>query len=255
MTCVFCSKTTTLNTSMTITLADGNKVSVDVCDEHAEEATIKSCREAYEAKQSQIEELLAKAKELGLNISQISSGLTIVKQPVSEVQNPTIQAIDKKPKTPTLDTTADDVVPTSKIDRRPIQSVGGTVGGTSVPSLASHATNDLSDKLPAEVSEGYAKMAVMEGREGQPLVIPQKRVDGTGTTRIIIRKTEDDRTLQERFKRVAKESQSSYDNAAGPDFRSGYQDTTRDCPFCRGEMEINGKECPKCKGTGLISVY
>ena len=37
-TCVFCSTTSNLNTQMTITV-DDVKITVDICDEHAETAT------------------------------------------------------------------------------------------------------------------------------------------------------------------------------------------------------------------------
>lgn len=259
--CVFCSKPDNLNTSMTITLEDGQKVSVDICDEHAEEATIKSARAAYQGKQAQIEEVLAQAKALGLNIGQTTGGLTVVESatPDPVPDSMTVQAIEKPaaaPAAPLLEQDDPDVVPTSKIDGRAgMQSVGGNVSGTAVPSHNSHSMNDLGDKLPAGTTEGHAKMVMAEGRGGQPIMIPKKRVDGTGTTRINISQNETDAQLQERFKRMGQTSQSSHDNQAGPDFRAGYQDTTRDCPFCRGEMEVNGKECPKCKGTGIISVY
>jgi hypothetical protein len=257
--CVYCGKTQDLNTSLTITLEDDKKVSVSICDEHAEEATIKSAREAYQAKQDQINAVLEQAKALGLNISETGGGLTVAtapppSEPAPQAEGTPTQPVAKQPVVPDLE--GDDVVPTTKLDaNKGMQSVGGRVQGTSVSSHASLNTSDLQSKLPEEVLQGKAKMAIVEGREGQPIAIPQKRVDGTGTTRITINKGGGDRDLQERFKRMAVSSQSSDDNTAGPDFRQGYQESQRDCPFCRGVGEVNDKECPKCKGAGFISIY
>ena len=60
--CVYCESSENLNTSLQVKLEDGSRVSVDICDEHAEEATIKSAREAYLAKQDKIKEVLEQAK-------------------------------------------------------------------------------------------------------------------------------------------------------------------------------------------------
>jgi hypothetical protein len=251
---------------MTVTLDNGEKVTVDICDEHAEDATVKTVRVAHQTKLNQISALIEQAKALGMDISVNQSGLSVAQKTPEPAPQPspasqmTPQEIEKPIQPdPVQELSADeedeDIVSTDLVDKlasRGIQSVGGSTSMGSVDSHSSLDMNSMSEKLPEEARKGKAKMGIAEGRGGQPLVIPKKRVDGTGTTRINIRNKENDVTLQDRFKKMANDSMQ--DNA--PDFaRSGYQNSTRDCPFCRGDGEVQGQECPKCKGDGFISVY
>lgn len=256
--CVYCESTDNLNTQLTVTLEDGNKVTVNICDAHAEEATIKTARAAYLEKQQKINEIIEQAKKLGLEIGQSAGGLVIAQQttPQSPSTGPAPQPKPTQPKPPKIELSSDDpdVVQTTKIDsNRQFVSLGGSTDHGHVDSYSSH---DLNIKgLPPEARDGYAQMRIVEGREGHPIAIPQKRIDGTGVTRINIKQIEDDRGLQNRFKKMA--NQSMRDDIDGtPNFaRSGYRNSTRDCPICRGECVINGQDCPKCNGAGVISVY
>jgi len=248
--CVYCNSTENLNTSFNIAIND-EKVSVAICDDCSEEATIKTAREAYSKKQTEIEEILKKAKELGLDLSQTSSGLTIATAAQPKLETPTVPLAEVA-ETPKVDLNLDDpdVVSTTVVDAassKGMVSTGGNAGGQMIDSLSSHSMNEVRQQLGEEATKGYAKMAMVEGREGHQLAIPQKRVDGMGTTRISIRKTEDDRSLQERTKRMAQDE--------NVDFRGGYSNASRVCPFCNGDMEISGKECPKCKGAGFITLH
>ena len=65
--CVICGSSENLNTSMTITV-DGKKIEVSICDEDADDVTPKRIKQCYADKQAQIEEVLAKAKALGLTV-------------------------------------------------------------------------------------------------------------------------------------------------------------------------------------------
>ncbi len=266
MTCVFCDKSDSLNTSLTLTLDDGTKVSVLICDTHAENATIKTTKAAYLKKQKKIAIIMEKAKALGLNITDVQQQGKLL---VSTVENqPTKQLIQQPINDQQIIPNQDDPdeVSTDKIDRPGgIISVGGTgnVQGQSVSVSAnrSHDLSSLESKLPEEARKGKAKMVVVEGREGQPLAIPEKRTDGLGTTVLKITKKEDDARLQTRFKKMATDS-IHHDRT--PDFaRAGYQNTQVECPICRGECNIKQNvggivkdtTCPKCNGTGTISVY
>lgn len=252
--CIFCETDKDLNTEFAITLDDGSKVKVKICDKHAEEATVKSAKEAYVKKKNMLDELISKAKALGFDLNVSAGGLTTLTAPKT-----TQPAAPLLPPTPGMDIDVNDsnVVKTSLIDKsRGFQSVGGDAGGTQVSSHSSLDINSLSDKLPESLREGFAQLAVMEGRAGQPITVPHKRVDGTGTTRIIIRKSENDDKLQSRFKKMAQDSMT--DNT--PDFaRAGYQNTTRSCPICKGTgiiiQQKSQNSCPKCNGSGMISIY
>jgi len=248
--CIFCDATTDLNTSLTITLEDGSKVAVRICDVHAEDATVKSAREAYLEKRKKIDELLAQARSLGLQLSESPSGLVVATQKpeprVMQVQ-PTAEAAEALE--------GPNVVSTSKLDGRKFQSVGGTADGVAVSSHAPLDTSSLIDQLPEGALDGQAEMTVVEGRGGQPLAIPQRRIDKTGTTRISIKKSTD-AALQDRFKKMAADTMGD----RTPDFaRSGYQNTQRPCPLCKGACVVKqGRQevpCPKCNGSGIISIY
>lgn len=252
-TCVYCGVSENLNTTLQITLDNGEKVTVAICDEHAEEATIKSARVAYTNKQKQIDDFLAQAKALGLNIS-INTGnnLSVVQAPVQ--QAPVQQAPQYAPQQvsqaqPILE--GDDVVSTDFIDNKMMRSVGG--GG--VESFSSFQAGSSKDKLDPNLLRGRAKITMMEGREGIPIAIPERRVDGTGTTRIKISKRENDQNLQNRFKRMAEDSIRD----RSPDFKSGYRDSMKSCPLCHESGSIRNMNqdivCPKCQGSGVISVY
>lgn len=252
-TCVYCGVSENLNTTLQITLDNGEKVTVAICDEHAEEATIKSARVAYTNKQKQIDDFLAQAKALGLNIS-INTGnnLSVVQAPVQQapVQQAPQYAPQQVPQAqPILE--GDDVVSTDFIDNKMMRSVGG--GG--VESFSSFQAGSSKDKLDPSLLRGRAKITMMEGREGIPIAIPERRVDGTGTTRIKISKRENDQNLQNRFKRMAEDSIRD----RSPDFKSGYRDSMKSCPLCHESGSIRNMNqdivCPKCQGSGVISVY
>jgi len=263
-TCIICSSDKNLNTQMYITI-NNKKIIVVLCDEHAEDTTVKVAKEKYLERRKQIESIMEQAKALGLNVSDSS-----LKPPTPTVDAPTVDA-------PTVDAHGDDssVVNDSHINKNRgkaiVQDMNNeevseegwistnrynnaeksgytSVGGSGAQSYSSYKVSGQEDILKEELLEGKVKMDVVEGRGGQPLPIPAKRIDGTGTTTIRIVNSENDQTLQRRFKDMAGQENT-------PDFRHGYNDATRTCPICRGDCYVNGKDCPKCKGSGLISIY
>lgn len=253
-TCVFCNATNNLNTTMTITVND-SKVNVYVCDTHAEDATVKTVKEAYTTKQQQIDELLKQAQALGLNVSTLTKadGVLIPTINKKAAQPEEIQLID--------DESLEGAIPTERIDNKTGRmSVGGETSMGVVQSHTSHDLDSLESRLPQDVRKGKAKIALVEGREGIPIQIPELRVDGTGTTKVKIIKKEDDRTLQHRFKVMA---DRSIHNSDDPHLaREGYNEKHKTCPICRGtgacKQVIAGKvtttRCPKCDGLGTITI-
>lgn len=276
--CVFCEATTNLNTQIGIKLDDGRKVTCDICDTHADDATPKTVKAAYLEKQGKADALIAQLKAMGYDVAKMEesksgSGLVI---PVM-APKPAPAARSGPPDViPEEDLSGDDVVDTTILDSKSgkgMVSAGGAANyaGGSV-SVAGHASLDAAsiaaNNLPQDqratlhqARKGKAKLTVVEGRAGQPLIIPEKRVDGFGTTRLKITKKEDDGKLQGRFKKMAKDS---VENDRVPNFaREGYQNTQTDCPICRGSCVIvqpvrgvrQEVSCPKCNGSGVISTY
>lgn len=262
-TCVYCGSADNLNTQMTISLENGSKVTVDICDEHAEDATVKTARAKYMEKQDQIAAFLEQAKALGIEIQapQSGGGLVIAQQ-TPQTPQPPAQPSDEAPPQPEVDPVpiVDDQeaeegwVSTAKVDaanKKGMRSVGGSTEFGGVQGHSSYQVTGNEDVLSETVRRGKVKMTVAEGRAGAPIAVPEKRVDGTGTTRIRIVNRENDNTLQRRFKDMAQDSK----NDQQPDFRQGYGDATRTCPICHGDCVVNGQDCPKCDGMGIISVY
>lgn len=263
--CILCGATKDLNTAMGVTLEDDSKTKVQVhlCDSCAEDCTPKIARAAYVKKQAQIDEVIARAKELGMDLTQTGShGLVAVTQPIQEqvriIEQPARSALAGV--VPVLE--GDDVVPTSMIDRGNMVSVGGNavMGNTQVAvgSHASHDVNTLKNKLPDDMRVGQAKMQIVEGRGGQPLVIPAMRSDKTGITRIRVVKS-NDAQLQQRAKRLVAQS-SPQEAWKRPSFKDGYmmENTDRSCPMCNGVGKVRnrGQEelCQRCQGTGVIVI-
>lgn len=266
--CVFCEATDNLNTQISINLDGGKKVVVDICDTHADDATPKSAKAAYLEKQGKAEALIAQLKAMGMDVSSLGQTGKIITATLTEKPKP--KPVVQETEVWEDDLKGDDVIDTTVLDSksRGMVSSGGAaaMGGSSVP-VSGHSSFDVTgaaNGLPPDqrtallqARKGKAKLVVMEGRDGQQLVIPEKRVDGMGTTRLKIVKKEDDVRLQSRFKKMAKDS---IDRDRVPDFaRSGYSNTQADCPMCHGHCTIvhNKREvsCPKCNGAGVISVY
>jgi len=258
-TCVFCGSADALNTEITVTLDDQTRVTVLVCDTDAEEATPKRCREAYVARQAQIDEVLAKARALGLDLAvQQPAGqrIAVVQQATAPVLQPPPAAHHEPDPTvsPLLEEDEDGPVISTAHLLKPMKSVGGNVANgavqASVPAYQSHAL----DELGTGVLGGKAKVTVVMGRGGQPLQLPSVIQDRTGTTRVRVVKPLDDAALQRRFKSMADQSRGDL----GPDFRNGYEETERTCPVCRGKCSVQNAGrlvgCPKCGGLGVISV-
>lgn len=256
--CIFCETTDNLNTQMTISLDDGIKVSVDICDEHAEEATVKTARECYLKRKRQIDEVMEQARKLGLQVVEGNQGILIPQKvekapPPRSAQPAPAQVIEAE-----IVEEDGEMIDTARVDaqlQKGMRSVGGTVAGTSVASHQSIDTSEAREQLPADALKGKVKMDVLPGRGGQPIAIPTKRVDGTGRTDINIVES-NDAQLQRRFKQIAEMSKSPLGWEQMHDHRHGYNVT--ECPICHGATKVKnrGQEitCPKCKGKGQIDV-
>ena len=274
ITCIFCGTTNNINTSLTINV-DGVKISVNICDAHAETATVSSARAAYLDNKAKIDAFIVQAAAMGLtfvpatnDLIQVPNGIPTLKQQPSEVPtnplvgpnpNPTLNQLTPDSPVANILENEEDVIPTSKLERL-VRSVGGSVENSgikaNVPAYQSHAIIQASNRdgstLDPAVRDGKAKITMVEGRAGMPLAIPTMRTDGTGITRIQIRKM-----TPSEFDRRAKNAADDSVRDRGPDFRNSYDlDQERACPICSGAgTTVNmGRNitCPKCGGIGTI---
>jgi len=264
--CVYCNVADNLNTTFTITLDDGNRVAVYICDEHAEDATVKSAKAKYLEKKTEIDDFIARAKELGLQVNEPTQPGKIAT--ASVIQQPTPQQQAPQPKQAPPQDVIDDgtgmVVDSSEFDVRSRRGVIGTGGALNGVHTAEQYQNiDLSqvrrenkEALPPEAFRGKVKVEAVEGRTGQILNIPSQRVDGTGTTTIRIAKTTSDADLQRRTKQMARDTIDDKHPGYGP-HGLGYERSTT-CPLCKGKCSVYHNrqwiECPKCGGIGEIQV-
>ena len=249
--CIICQKSEGLNTSINITV-DGVKLAVLLCDEHADTTTPKDAKEAYLRRKTQIEELVKQAEALGVTVSVPDKPgklaiATKVEQPGQpQPQQSSLQASDDSP-----------VVDASQADLmiQRVRGIAGSIQGsnTSVESHQAYAPDQmLSQHLPEGAREGKVRLAVAEGRQGQPIVIPAVRQDGTGTTTVRVVKTGGDAEIQRRFKNLAQSRDSDGHNVHSFG-QSGY--LAKDCPVCHGEgvltMKGGERQCPRCGGSGV----
>jgi hypothetical protein len=269
--CVICGSVSNLDTIVSIVDDTGAKTDHIICSEHLTD-TLGEIREKCQKANQEILDLIDKARQLGLvlmpadvqqmvspHVSTTGGVLVSGRTETPTINETTPPAVVPPQKTQSIqvrqqktDESSNEYIDTAILDNnRPMSSVGGGTEMGPIDSFSSISLDGLTDKLSPDLRKGVAKMAIMDGRAGQKLMIPEQRKDGTGTTTIQIVKVTDDQ-LQESFKRMADDSRS--DNV--PNFaRSGYSNTTRTCPFCRGEGMVSKQACPKCKGSGIISTY
>ncbi len=261
--CIYCGTTTDLVAQLTITIDGDQKITVDICNEHSEDATIRTARQKYMERQSQIDELMAKAKMLGLELApqQTPGGLVILQSAPKEVpqQPQPIQARPIQPRQQVVVASDDDdgMIDSTIVDqkeRRTIVSRGGVAGSHSIESHRSLDMTDIQERIGDDVLHGKVKMETIERQSGGYVSIPAKKVNGLGTTNVVVVQTTD-QEMQRRFKQQADQSKS--DNGWNSMRHLGKEGIEIiNCPICKGEGVARnaGKEitCPKCKGKGHI---
>lgn len=266
--CVFCSTFDNLNTQMTITV-DGLKITVDICDAHAEDASLKTVKDAYFNRQNEIDKVKEAARKLGIIIpDSATQGSLIIPTSIKEPQKEEIKPQTKIITENVIDINPSDIledgfISSSIVDNaKGMVSVGGSTSHGNIPSHSSINVKGFSEdtKQLADKTSGKVKMAVFSGRGGAQLSLPEVTVNGLGTTRLRIANVDNDARLQGRFKRMVQESAQDRQ----PDFiYQGYSEAQVTCTLCRGEQNIKTKVggkiqstmCPKCNGSGTISKY
>lgn len=259
--CVYCNSDQNVNTTMTLPLEGGTKAVVGICDIHAEEASVKTAKQKYLERKAKIDEFMAQAKELGIDIQVVEpakNGSSVATARVQQIERPAAKQFGPKDVEVDQDDPNSIVVDTKVFDqknKKQLITPGGSFGAMgAVESIQRHDIDEVRKELPAEAMAGKVKVEVMEGRQGQPIAIPSKRVDGLGTTIITMTKSSD-QELQRRTKDMAHGTVQDSHHGYGP--HGGY-DKTATCPVCRGKCETvaGGRKikCPKCGGRGEIVV-
>jgi hypothetical protein len=249
--CIICGSDKNLNTEFVVTV-DDQKVTVKVCDEHADDITPKAAKVAYlkwkSTRDTQMQEFLAQAAKLGMTVVPQGSGLVVATSATSAIPAP-IPSTPKSVISELHGGREDGILPSSEVDnvmQRRVAGMSGSIDGQGVERHNAYDPSELDSKLPDGARDGLVKMELAEGRHGTPLAIPAIRQDGLGTTRVRIAKTVTDADLQKRFKQQA---------AADHSFKDGYD--IHPCPMCKGDGMIRKSPsetivCPKCGGSALL---
>ena len=258
MNCYLCNSPVDDNTHIILPIDNGQHIDIYLCEEHSD-TSLRKLKEKHSQKLAELDDLIKKAKELGFDIDINSlndrNKPKILLATTNEEKAKENARTTNAPRTHFDNPGDEDMISTDLIDNKTMRSVGGSTDMAQVSSYQSYDIGSTADKLPENIRAGRVKMAMMEGRGGQPIAIPQKRQDGLGETHIAIIKTENDDKMQARFKKMA--SDSVRDRQANFS-QSGYTETTRNCPICSGGGTVKqGKlvaSCPKCGGAGMISI-
>ncbi len=254
--CIFSGSDQNLNTEMTVTLSDGEKVTVFISDAYADDATPKMIREAAEKqraeKTSEIEELRKKAAELGLTLAPLdqSPAQPIPQAPVPP-QAPVVNT-QPNPQVPTPPPTIDEgkMIDGTEADKKVNLSIDNSAGAQYGAAGGGEYDIRTEEKPSENLKEGEkAEIGYIKGRGGMQTAIPVRRVGKSGETTVKVVDTGGDRALQDRFKGMANDSENPNAHSFGKD---GYQVRTITCTLCNGDGYTMNRKCPKCDGAGML---
>ena len=264
--CVFSGAVGNLNTSMQVTMDNGDVITAWVSDEYADTATPSAVKKAVAKiinsqsdKQKEIDELISRAAALGLDVSMFKKTVApseVAPEPTSapEIPKPAPKPVVQNAITPS--NPKNRIIDGRVADTRRIDpNVQGSVSalGSSVGGGGREYEVKTTEKPSQDLKEGeMAEIGTVKGRGGMDIAIPVKRVGKTGETKVSVIDTGGDPALQKRFQELKRAG----DRNEQFDFiHNGYQVKTVSCGACRGTGKVmKGRECPKCGGAGLIDV-
>ncbi len=253
--CVFDSSTENLNTSMRIKLDDGSSVTVWVSDKYADSATLATVKQAYLKKREERDQLIAKAKEIGLvlhdqMLPDIGTVQTNEEQTVVDQQPKQVAQLNQEHRVAKRigQETGGRIIDGRAADK-PLQLNNVKIEGSGITRSGSEYEISSTDKPSTDLKEGeVAEIGIVKGRCGLDIAIPIKRSGKMGSTEIRVVDSGGNAELQRRFKNLASDQNSRVD------FRNGYDVKIVKCPLCRGAKMVRNKPCPKCGGAGDIEL-
>ena len=216
--CVFCDSSDNLNT-INIKGEEGD-IAVWVCEQHAEEATLKEIKEAYYKKHGELENLKKQAFKLGYKLVPLETQTQTQTQTQSKELKESKEQIER-PATR----------PIKNLPQPRVRAAAGVAGMASPHTIA--VKNTKGEVVHDEIVE--AQVLTSKTRPG--LVIPKKIKGDSGETTISIVPTSN-ADLDHRG-----EASQPYDN---------YH--LKDCTTCGATgILTDGSPCPRCSGRGVVS--
>ena len=233
--CIKCNLPEDLNTTMNVTYAD-KIYNVKICDKCSDTVTPKTVRECVEAKLKEFAALKEKMAQFGININENQEAKPI-KKSVGETIEPQSQSEKPQPQSSgpkiSRNFNSERAVPKTNVAQLPQININSAIRNESEKSVAK-------GKITKEIAivQEDVELQSVDGLGKVPTIIQKKIKDSTGETNIVIAKVTND-DLIKRTK------------GDGHFYADGYN--LRQCALCNGKgTAINGSECPKCKGSGLI---
>ncbi|MDP1712590.1 MAG: hypothetical protein Q8K86_09045 [Candidatus Nanopelagicaceae bacterium] len=213
--CVFCGIMTNLNTVMKLPTVSGDK-EVKICDEHAQNATIKSIRKAYESKDKDLKKLTRLMKEAEM------LGYKLVPK------NQKIEVAKIIPPIPGRQTA------------RPVISLPAITSVSAPPGADASRPEErvsVSSRDGQQVISHTTEAQVLTSNTRGGITLPKKIVGNTGETNIHIVNTNDSIKMEK----------------GEVDRSFARQSHVRECSPCRGTgMLREDTICPRCGGKGMV---
>lgn len=230
--CIKCNSPEGLNTTMNVTY-DNNAYNVKICDKCSDIVTPKTVKDCVEIKLKEFAELKEKMAQFGISINETGQSVAKTKVAQDGVHEPQEQPQKSSGPKISRNFSSEKAVPKTNITQFPQININSAIRNESEKSVAKGRIT----KEVAIVQEDVELQSV-DGLGKVPTIIQKKIKDSTGETTIVIAKVTND-DLIKRTK------------GDGHFYADGYN--LRQCGLCKGKgIAMNGAECPKCKGSGLI---
>lgn len=255
--CIFCSATDNLTTSMNVKTTRG-ETEVHICGEHEDDASPKKVRQLVEGRESALAEMEEKLKAMGLAIvpiSQATGGIVVAHTPQAPSQPvPAAEVLSEMKPTA--------AAPKAPAKMREIDAPAVAVdkGGRQV-NLGKERSYDTTKAVTTRDGTVHKPPTIVESEiqtvevRGVPMRLPKKVVDSDGSKLEIkvLPTAGSTQAMEQRFKDMANRTMGN--DGSTPDFRHEYDvKDPRPCNFCggSGKAKIGDQACPRCKGAGEL---
>lgn len=206
---------------------EGKDYAVQVCTECEDEATPKKVREAISGRMDKYNDLIEKAKELGVELT-LEALLAKNEGLVLATPAPVQPMVPAAPIQPTIQQHVQ--MAPQAVEERLLDEQGNRIRNQQIKSK---------------------EMQIVEANlhgSGRPIALPKKEIGNTGTTYYTVKRVTD-KELQERFKKQAARSQGDESFHMQP------------CSSCGGNghhVKVKGGRkvpeiCAKCDGSGMVA--
>jgi len=243
--CLFSKTTENVNTSVIVNCGLG-PVTVHVSDNEltrtlvevtqAVETLVEQAQSLAETFGFDLEEAITKGgmMSLGAPTPVASTPVPVVSRPSGGVPQMTMQPIPSK--TPEFQ-----------------ESEEEASGVASIATPSASNARPIQESVAVAPGEKLEKKSLIQTPHGRQLVLPERIIDETGETTVVI-DTESEKNFNQQWER------QKADKSGGPSYKDSYGVEFRPCKLCVDPKtktptgRVNGQPCPKCKGAAEVMV-